>query len=86
MMPQRQANILVEAVNRRYQSKDYSFNRFERLAVMNALHWQHILMLYDELLLEGSKMDVFKDIWTDKMAASVSENMYQYREDLFTLL
>ena len=40
--------ILLAMANRIYRTKDYTFMNFERLAILNVLHWQHALIEFDE--------------------------------------
>jgi hypothetical protein len=44
---------LISLTEKLYEAKDYSFNLFEKLALVNVLHWQHRLIQLDEKLNSG---------------------------------
>ena len=39
---------LLDMANHLYREKNYTFMNFERLAVLNVVHWQHVLIQLDE--------------------------------------
>ena len=66
-------STILEIANKLFEDKNYCFQRFERLAVCDALYWQHKLVIFDEKLRNRKKRkektigDVEKEIndgWT----------------------
>lgn len=58
LKPRGIAAELIDLAEKLYETKDYSFNRFEKLALVNVLHWQHRLIKLDEKLRSGDDLFV----------------------------
>ena len=73
-----------EIVNRLYETRDYSFIRFEKLAVFNVLYWQHKLIQYDEELRERTNEEAAENPngnkleWSDDKARDLAETLSRY--------
>jgi len=46
---------IIEVANMLFADKNYSFQRFERLAVCDTLYWQHKLVVFDEKFRDRKK-------------------------------
>jgi hypothetical protein len=78
-----QEQKLVEVANEKYQTRDYSFYRFERLTLMNVLHWQHKLIQHDDKLSDGTISSDSEVVWTDDTALAVLQDTLAYRKYAF---
>jgi hypothetical protein len=87
LSPEALSSRLLEIANKIYLSRDYSFVRFERLAAINVLHWQHKLMLLDEKLRYKNGEEIANGPECgDKEILEISECLNGYRKSNYPQL